>query len=103
VFGVMGTDYNINNKYTDSLDQQIAANGGTGTVAHTEQTYELNYGVSLAPGIQLKPYAFYTVHPDQLVYGEVPSGHIKNAFGVGAQLFISFNYAFGLPSFSLND
>lgn len=103
VFGVMGTDYNINNKYTDSLDQQIAANGGTGTVAHTEQTYEVNYGVSLAPGIQFKPYAFYTVHPDQLVYGEVPSGHIKNAFGVGAQLFISFNYAFGLPSFSLND
>ena len=100
VFGAQIADFQIGNRYTAALDNQIAKNGGSGKVATNEQIFEVNYGISLAPGIQFKPYTYYTRHPDQLVYGENPRSNIKDAVGVGAQLFISLNYAFGLPAFT---
>lgn len=98
-FGLMGTHFMLNHKYTGALNDRIAAQGLSGNVSNTEQILEVNYGVSFAPGMAIKPYAYYTWHPDQLGYETVPKPHIANAVGVGAQLFISLNYAFGLPAF----
>ena len=100
VFGAQIANFQIGNRYTAALNTQIAQNGGTGKVATNEQILEVNYGISLAPGVQFKPYAYYTRHPDQLVYGERPRSNINNAVGVGVQLFVSLNYAFGLPAFT---
>jgi porin len=100
VFGAQVSDFQIGKRYTASLNSEIAQNHDSGTVATTEQIIEVNYGISVAPGIQLKPFAYYTVHPDQLVYGERPTSKINDAIGVGAQLFVSLNYAFGLPVFT---
>ncbi len=100
IFAFKVQHYELGGRYINSLNSQIRANGGTGTVASSEQIIEVDYGISLAPGVQFKPFAYYTVHPDQLVYGEQPRSNIKDAIGIGAQLFISLNYAFGLPAFN---
>ena len=99
VAGIMATDFQINHRFTGALNDRIAAQRLTGNVSNTEQIVEVNYGVSFAPGIVFKPYAYYTWHPDQLGYATNPQPRIGNAVGIGAQLFFSLNYALGLPAF----
>lgn len=101
--GLLGTYYLFNPRFPGALDDKIAAAGGTGRMPQNEEIVELNYGLQLAPGVSFKPYANLTLNPDQNLFDiPVPNPRIHYALAVGAQLFIDFNGAFGLPEFEGN-
>ena len=61
-----------------------------------EWIIEANYGIGLAPGVTLKPYAQYVVHPfDQ---GN-PLKNYKNDVIVGAQVSIALEQLLAFPAF----
>lgn len=84
-----------------AVNDRIAAQGLAGRVPNSEQIVELNYDVELAPGVHLKPYTIYTFHPDQNLFTiPHPDPRVRHSWAVGLQFTVSFNDAFGLPSFS---
>lgn len=99
--GLLGTYDLFNPRFTGALTDKINAAGGNGRMSRTEAIMELNYGLQLAPGVTFKPYANLTVDPDQNLYNiPVPNPRLHYGLAVGAQLFIGFNDALGLPFFN---
>ncbi len=98
--GFLFTHFLFNHRQTGAVNDRIAAAGLSGNVANTSQIIELNYGLSIAPGIQIKPYADMTFHPDQNLFNvPVPKPNVNYAFATGFQLSVLLNPALGLPSF----
>ncbi|MBV9777209.1 MAG: carbohydrate porin [Acetobacteraceae bacterium] len=62
-----------------------------------EWIFEINYGISLFPGVTLKPAVQYVVHPDQI--GFFPQRKVNNAIVVGAQFSVNFGALAGFPQF----
>jgi carbohydrate-selective porin OprB len=64
----------------------------------TQETFELNYGFSVIPGVTLKPYAQYVIAPsndDSLLGSSQPD----NAWIVGVQVALNFSEMFEFPQF----
>ncbi len=97
--GVAFQDYTFNPRQTGHVNDLIAAQGLFGNVSGTEQIVEVNYGLQVAPGIQFKPYASYTWHPDQNLFDVTPNPRVHYALAAGVQLSVLLNDATGLPSF----
>lgn len=85
--GISAAYYVFNQRVTGSLNDVIAANGGTGHMSNTEAVFEVNYGIALGHGITLKPYIDLTLNPDQFLF-DVPSPNpnIRHALAVGTRL-----------------
>jgi carbohydrate-selective porin OprB len=87
-----------------SVNPRIAARAGTvlskssgGQASRSEISYEVNYGVAVAPGLTLKPFVQLISHPDQS--GSVaPSGNNTQALFVGALFEANMASLFGLPT-----
>ena len=64
----------------------------------TQETFELNYGFSVIPGLTIKPYTQYIVAPsnDDSILG---SSQPSNAWVVGVQFAINFTDMLGFPQF----
>jgi porin len=87
----------FNNRASGFVNDEIAAQGLSGTIANSEQIVEANYTIELAPGLQLKPYTAYVFHPDQNLYDVAPNPKVHYAWAVGAQFSVLFNDLLGLP------
>jgi porin len=94
----------FNRRASGAVNDRIAAQGLRGHVPSSEQIVEVNYDLALAPGIHLKPYTVYTFHPDQNLFTIArPDPQVRHSWALGLQFTVSFNGAFGLPSFSRRD
>ncbi len=58
--------------------------------------YELNYGVTFAPGLQVRPYVDYVVDPDQLPLA-VPKANVNHSLSVGVSMLLNLDTFLGLP------
>ena len=94
--GVAATFLGINHRVTQRIDDTIAVQGGTGHVSSEEGVLEVDYGIGLAPGIDLIPFMQYVSHPDQYTDPD-PSASLNYSIMVGAAVAISFSQALGLP------
>jgi carbohydrate-selective porin OprB len=94
--GVAATFLGINHRVTQRIDDTITAQGGTGHVSSEEGVLEVDYGIGLAPGIDLIPFMQYVSHPDQYTDPD-PSASLNYSVMVGAAVAITFNQALGLP------
>ena len=98
--GFLFTQFLFNHRFTGAVNDRIAAAGLQGNVANTSQIIELNYGLAIAPGIEVKPFVDMTFHPDQNLFNvPVPKPGVNYAFATGAQISVLLNPALGLPSF----
>jgi porin len=60
--------------------------------------FELNYGFQLTPGITIKPFGQYVVHPNNFL-SPIGSRQPDNAWVVGVQVAINAGEFFGFPQF----
>ncbi|HEX7390739.1 MAG TPA: carbohydrate porin [Acidiphilium sp.] len=86
--GVLATYYVFNPRVTGSVDDEIVADGKAGHVSNTEEIFEVNYGIDLGHGINIKPYIDLTVNPDQFLFDVTPNPKNRYAVAVGSQLNI---------------
>jgi porin len=93
--GLAATIVHFDPRFTGAINDQIIANGNSGTVSSREVTLELNYGMTLAPGVVFKPLVQYIANPDQ-VGASAPNSHVTHAWVTGFQFSTNFNDAFGL-------
>ena len=68
----------------------------------TQWIYELNYGLSIIPGITFQPYTQYVVSPNNFL-APVGSKQPDNAWVVGFQVSIDFAAMFHFPVFAAHD
>jgi porin len=54
--GLLFLDFLYNHRATGAVNDRIAAAGLSGNVSNTSQIIELNYGLEVAPGIQVQPF-----------------------------------------------
>jgi porin len=101
-FGLLATFDHFGGAEERYLDSVIAANGGTGKLHNEETALEAEYTIAAGPGISLRPFIQYTINPDQ-VFGGLPNPNDRSATVVGANLYIYFNAALGLPNAPLID
>ena len=79
------------------LNQVLARNGGTGTIAAQQYQIEVNYGFRLARGVTVTPNLQYLVHPD--IYRRQDATRVPgNALIVGVRAAISLGDLLGLPA-----
>jgi len=91
------TVYSLNGRYQEALSQEI---GGNGHAPNTEEMFELNYGMLIAPGVNFQPYIQYLINPDQANVNYSPTrDRLPNSITTGVQLTIAFNDFLGLPAF----
>jgi carbohydrate-selective porin OprB len=91
------TVYSLNGRYQEALSQEI---GGNGHAPNTEEMFELNYGILLAPGVNCQPYVQYLINPDQANVNYSPTrDRLPNSITTGIQLTIALNDLLGLPAF----
>lgn len=91
------TVYSLNGRYQEALSQAI---GGNGHAPNTEEMFELNYGMLVAPGVNFQPYVQYLINPDQANVNYSPTrNQLPNSVTVGIQLTIALNDLLGLPAF----
>ncbi len=94
--GLLGIVSLFDQRATDALDDNLRASGQQGNFSRSEEGFELQYTVELAPGIALKPFADIIIDPDQEFLAKPdPSDHVS--FGLGLQISVQFNKALGLP------
>ena len=94
--GILGIVSVFNQRLTDVLDDVRRASGQGGNFSRSEEGFELQYSAELAPGIVAKPFADIIIDPDQLGQAAPdPSKHLS--FGLGLQLSVQLNKAFGVP------
>ncbi len=102
--GLLLTQFLFNPRQTGAVNDKIAAAGLSGNVTRSSQLVEVNYGFSIAPGIEFKPFTDFTFHPDQNLFNvPVPNPSVHYAWAVGGQFSILLNPALGLPSFFRNN
>ncbi len=101
-FGILATFDHFGGAEERYLDSAIAASGGTGKLRNEETALEAEYTIAAGPGISLRPFVQYIINPDQVFEG-LPDPNVHNATVVGANLYIYFNAALGLPNAPLID
>lgn len=89
--GVLG----VNPRITERINSVLSKSTG-GQASRSEVSYELNYGVALAPGLSIKPFLQFISHPDQS-NSAAPSGGNTHALFVGALFEVDAAHLFGLP------
>ncbi len=92
VVGLLG----VNPRITERIDTVLAKSAG-GQASRSEISYEVNYGVAVAPGFTVKPFLQLISHPDQASSVQ-PSGNNTHALFVGAMFEVDAAYLFGLPA-----
>lgn len=91
-----GQIINLNSRFTQSVNSEFDLRGLPQNAKGTESFVELNYGISLAPGIVLKPFFQYIFNPDQSGIAR-PSPTNDHVVFAGGMVSISFPEALGLP------
>jgi carbohydrate-selective porin OprB len=96
--GVAVSVLGVNPRIRERISTILSQTGG-GQASRTEISYEVNYGLSVAPGMMLKPFVQFISHPDQANAAK-PSGNNTHAIFVGALFEVSMAQLFGLPTLS---
>ena len=86
----------MNPRITERIDSTLAKTVG-GQASRSEISYEVNYGLAVAPGYTVKPFLQFISHPDQAASAK-PSGSNTHALFVGALFEIDAAHLFGLPT-----
>lgn len=94
--GVAISDTTVNPRITERVDSLLSKTSG-GQASGSEVSYQAYYGVAVAPGLLVKPFAEFISHPDQAA-SAVPSGNNTHAVVVGALVEIDVAALLGLPS-----
>ena len=87
---------NVNPRITERIDTTLAKSS-RGQASRSEISYEVNYGMAVAPGLTFKPFAQFISHPDQSS-SAAPSGNNTHALFVGALFEANMASLFGLPT-----
>lgn len=88
----------VNPRLTERINSVLSKTTG-GQASASETSYELYYGVAVAPGMTLKPFVGFMSHPDQ-VNNPVPNGNITHAVYLGILFEVDMAHLFGLPTLS---
>jgi porin len=96
--GVAVSVLGVNPRITERINTTLSQSGG-GQASRTEISYEVNYGLAIAPGMMLKPFFQFISHPDQ-ANATKPSGNNTHAIFVGALFEVDMAQLFGLPALS---
>jgi len=94
-FGFAVSYIGLNPRVTERINT-VLSRSTRGQASRSEISYQVNYGIALAPGVQLKPFFEFISHPDQ-VASRVPSGNNTHAVFVGAAFTLLVPETFGLP------
>ena len=87
---------NVNPRITERNNSILATTTG-GQTSGAEVSYEVNYGVAIAPGMTFKPFLQFISHPDQATVVK-PSGNNTHALFIGALLDVDLAHLLGLPT-----
>ena len=90
----------LNTDYTNYVDSSFAKRKLSGSQSSGETTFEVNYGLAVAPGVLFKPFFDYIIHPDQ-VNVAMSSPTNDHAVFVGAAISAFFPETLGLPKLDL--
>jgi carbohydrate-selective porin OprB len=88
----------LNPRVTERINSVLSKTSG-GQASASEISYELYYGIALAPGMTLKPFVGFMSHPDQVNAG-APSGNLTHATYLGMLFEVDMAHLFGLPTLS---
>ena len=86
----------VNPRITERIDS-LLAKSTRGQASRSEISYEVNYGLAVAPGLTFKPFLQFISHPDQSS-SAVPSGSNTHALFVGGLFELDATQLFGLPT-----
>ena len=86
----------VNPRITERVTSLLAKSTG-GQASRSEISYEVNYGLAVAPGFTVKPFLEFISHPDQSG-AAAPSGNNTHALFVGGLLEVDATNLFGLPT-----
>jgi len=94
-FGAAVSYIGLNPRVTERIDS-VLSRTTRGQASRSETSFQVNYGVAVAPGVMFKPFFEFISHPDQAA-APVPSGNNTHAVFVGAVLTVLAPETFGLP------
>ena len=94
-FGFAVSYIGLNPRVTERINT-VLSRSTRGQASRSEISYQVNYGIALAPGMQLKPFFEFISHPDQ-VASLAPSGNNTHAVFLGAAFTLLVPETFGLP------
>ena len=86
----------VNPRVTERINSVLSKTTG-GQASASEISYEVYYGIAVAPGMSLKPFFGFMSHPDQ-ANTSVPSGNLTHATYLGVLFEVDFASLFGLPT-----
>ena len=86
----------VNPRITERISSLLAKSTG-GQASRSEISYEVNYGLAVAPGFTFKPFLQFISHPDQ-AGAAAPSGNNTHALFVGGLFEVDATHLFGLPT-----
>jgi porin len=86
----------VNPRVTERVDS-VLAKSTSGQASRSEISYEVNYGLAVAPGFTVKPFLQFISHPDQSG-SAAPTGNDTHALFVGALFEVDATRLFGLPT-----
>jgi carbohydrate-selective porin OprB len=96
--GVAVSLVTVNPRITERINTVLAQTTG-GQASQSEISYQVNYGVAIAPGMMLKPFLEFISHPDQ-ANANPPRGNVTHAMFVGVLFEVDVAHLFGLPTLS---
>jgi porin len=94
--GVAVSLVNVNPRIAERIDSVLSQTTG-GHASRSEISYQVNYGVAIAPGMSIKPFFEFISHPDQATTSG-PSGNNTHAIFVGALFEVDVAHLLGLPT-----
>jgi porin len=94
--GVAVSVLDVNPRITERINTVLSQTAG-GQASRSEISYQVNYGVAIAPGMILKPFFEFISHPDQAT-ASGPSGNNTHAIFVGALFEVDVAHLLGLPT-----
>lgn len=94
--GIAVSYLGVNPRITDRLDSILSGSTG-GQASRSEVSYEVNYGIAVAPGLSIKPFLEFIAHPDQAATA-TPSGNNTHVLFIGALFELDAGHLFGLPT-----
>lgn len=86
----------VNPRITERINSLLAKSTG-GQASRSEVSYEVNYGLAVAPGFTFKPFLQFISHPDQSGAATL-SGNNTHALFVGGLFELDATTLFGLPT-----
>jgi carbohydrate-selective porin OprB len=86
----------VNPRITERVNSMLSKTT-RGQASGAEISYEVYYGIAVAPGMSLKPFFGFMSHPDQ-ANTSVPSGNLTHATYLGVLFEVDFANLLGLPT-----